>query len=136
MKYFTIFLGIAIAGSAIAANEWEPVDLPDYAASAEFVAIGSDGFLYEVQSNENGLVLTSLSEHYGFQPRDQWTVDILAAKPVYYLGKTCDASGGGSQGIWTKDETGLNVALMAAPNAPPTITWRLLDTDLTSGNNC
>ena len=34
MKYLAAFLGVAIAGSAIAATEWEPVDLPDYAALA------------------------------------------------------------------------------------------------------
>ncbi len=136
MKYLSLAAVLACATPTMAADDWTVVDLPDYAANVEFIAIGSDGFLYSVETNANGIVLSSLTKSYSFQPRDQWTVDILARNNVYYLGTGCDASVGDDKGVWTKDSTGLNVAFMPSPNAQPSITWRFLDTDLTSGNDC
>ncbi len=136
MKNIALAFSLLIAGQVHADDGWQKTDLPDYAQNVEFVAVGSDGFLYGIEANDNGFILKSLSKKYKFQPVDQWTGDILAGHETVYLGKTCDALMGTTKGVWTNDSSGLNVAFSVGSGQPPLMTWRFLDSDIASKHDC
>ncbi len=117
------------------AAEWRDAELPAYANGVEFIAIGSDGFLYQIESNPNGYVFRSLSDKYGFEAgADRFTVRILAGQDVYYLGTSCEAAHDKDSGTWSRDSTGLNYAV-ELKNGPRMI-FRALDTDIEPGHSC
>ncbi|WP_417670459.1 hypothetical protein [Roseibium sp.] len=117
------------------ATDWKDADLPSYTETVDFVAIGSDGFLYSLTSNANGYVFTSLLEKYGAEPGpNPFIARIVSGHDVYYLGKACDAANGPDAGTWTKDGSGLNFAVEI--KARPPMTFRALDTDITPSHSC
>lgn len=133
-RYCPIFLALFCLVPAQAA-EWKDAELPASTNGVEFVAIGSDGFLYQIEANANGYVFRSIAEKYGFEPGpDRFTVRILAGKDVYYLGTSCDVSHDQDTGTWSRDSTGLFFAV-DLKNAPR-LTFRALDTDIAPGHSC
>lgn len=119
----------------VQAEEWREADLPAYSEAVEFVAIGSDGFLYEATSNQNGYVFRSIQAQYGYLPGSSpFTVRIVAAHVEYYLGASCDAAVHDQTGTWTRDSTSLNY--LAEFPGSGNVTFRLLDTGLAPSHSC
>ncbi|MBN9671339.1 hypothetical protein [Roseibium aggregatum] len=131
------FLLLAFVSSSVAsgASDWKPAGLPAYARNIPYVAIGGDGLLYEVTSNRNGYVFTSILETYRFQPSgNAFAGEILAGKQVTYLGASCDASTGNASGTWSVSGTGLDFAVATGNDAR--MVFRLLSTGLTPSHSC
>lgn len=133
----TIALGLVTAAfltASSSANDWKPAELPSAVQQFDFSAIGSDGLLYEMTSNPNGYVLTSLIHKYRFAPTGRFTGDILAGQAVIYLGASCDAEGDGLKGKWTRDGTGLNFAIDDGNGVVRS--FRLLEDGLSPNHAC